>query len=150
MNVGGQNRRVRTATVTVAHERNAVTVAFRVRDGDNSGTEWVTTLSAPNHRWFHLAATWRMNGRLSVYQNGLLGSSRIGSHFTPLPSSNNNSLHLGKPSTQHWWHANCSIDELYIWQHVKSAVEIHELSLRSKCREIDFPTSAAFRGINGF
>ena len=133
MNAGGQNRRVRTATVAVAHERNAVTVAFRVRDGENSGTEWVTTLSAPEYQWFHLAATWRMNGHLNVYQNGLLGSSRTGSNFTPFPSSTNNSMHLGKPSTLHWWYANVAIDELYIWQHEKSAVEIHELALRSEC-----------------
>ena len=139
LNAGGQNLRVRTATVALSHERNVVTVAFRVRDGENSGTEWVSSHSTPNQRWFHLAATWKINGRLSVYQNGLLGSSRLGSSFTPLPSSTNNSLYLGKPNNQHWWHGNCSIDELYIWQHEKSAVEIHELALRSECLQaIDF------------
>ena len=145
LNSESQSHQVRTGSVWLSHENNAITVGFRVRTGENSEKEWIACHSAPNQQWFHLAATWKMNGQLRVYKNGQLSSSRCGSDFTPLPSTYNNTMHLGKATNVDWSNTNAAIDELYIWQYEKSAVQIHELALRSKCwQTIKFMTNSKF------
>ena len=109
-----------------------ITVAVRLREG-NQGKVWLAEdIQAPQGEWFHVGATWRKNGQLKVYIDGELNKRVSEGSFSPETGDVDSAMHLGKLRQSQRFQANATMDELIIWAEEKNEVEMRKRSF-SEC-----------------
>jgi hypothetical protein len=100
-----------------------------------SASTTVTAGTLSTGMWHHVAMTWIAGGSITLYVNGIsVGTSGTTSAGTYV--SNNENLMIGDYSSNYW---NGSIDEVRIWNDVRTATEIKA----NIYKEISSPTGDA-------
>ena len=129
VNSGGQTIRVKTGGIVLAHKSDGtITVAVRLREGDQAKVWLGENIQAPQEEWFHIGVTWRKNGQLKVYINGNLTTTVSEGTFTPEADDVDSTMHLGKLRQSDHYHANATMDDLTIWEQEKSETEVRKLT----------------------
>ena len=121
---GGNGNRVDPAGMAiVVGNLNTINVRFRVR-----GTKmaWFAEgIPVPSGSWFHVIATWRQDGNLTVFING--SEVMEISSETYLPSTPTIAdMHMGKRNNAFQSYAKGMVDEVYVWDRKLNASEVLE------------------------
>ena len=132
---GGETRKINTGGFALFHKRHGVVGAVvRIR---SRALEWITEDSpVPVGGWFHVAATWGVDGVIKLYINGAEKSSVAGRHYNPERARTPpNVMNLGR-TYYDGYYANGTMDELRIWTQELNENEIKQTLGRCKCNYV--------------
>ena len=121
---GGNGGRVDPAGMGIlVGNKNTISVRFRVRA---TMMAWLADfIPVYNGSWFHVIATWKQNGNLTVFING--SEVMEISSETYLPSSPTIAgMHMGKRNNEFGSYAKGMVDEVYVWDRKLNASEALE------------------------
>ena len=122
---GGNGNRVDPAGMAiVVGNLNTINVRFRVRA---TAMAWLAEgIPVSNGTWFHVIATWRQDGNLTVFINGS-EVMEISSETYPPNTPTIAGMHMGKRNNAFGSYGKGMVDEVCVWDHKLSVLEAEEL-----------------------
>lgn len=102
-------------------------IQFHIRDGNNNNVELLSSTTLEVGHWVHIAGTWNHGNNTSkLYVNGVEEASGQNNSVNDVNVSENQAPHIGVGAlnSNHSQYMDGYIDEVRIWNDVRSAVEI--------------------------
>ena len=118
---GGQTRSVITGGMSMSIEDEAIVFMFRIRDV----ALWqITGIGIENDQWYHVAATWNIDGNLTAYLNGIQNGQADPGTYEQTNPKTSSVMYLGRPNRNDEKYSNVSLDEMFFWPRVLTSEEV--------------------------
>ena len=123
MSSGGNGNKVDPAGMAIlVGDMNTINIRFRVR---STALAWLAEgIPVSNGSWFHVIATWRQDGNLTVFINCSEVMDISSETYPPSNPSNSAGMHMGKRNNAFGSYGKGMVDEVYVWGRKLNASEV--------------------------